>query len=95
MKLFASLSGDFPLLTGALRHDEKGVELYIGTRPGTPQLAEKASAFTFRKRIVCSKEAGQLASEELVYQSNSHASKEYRMEMVKAMVQRLAKEVAQ
>ena len=26
--------GDFPLLTGALRHDEKGVELYIGTRPG-------------------------------------------------------------
>ena len=39
--------------------------------------------------------AGQLASEELVYQSNSHASKEYRMEMVKAMVQRLAKEVAQ
>ena len=39
--------------------------------------------------------AAQLASEELVYQSNSHASKEYRMEMVKAMVKRLAKEVAQ
>ena len=33
--------GDFPLLTGALRHDEKGVELYIGTRPGVPQLAVK------------------------------------------------------
>ena len=47
--------GDFPLLTGALRHDEKGVELYIGTRPGVPQLAVKASAFAFRKRIICRK----------------------------------------
>ena len=49
----------------------------------------------FTKGLAAAKEAGQLASEELVYQSNSHASKEYRMEMVKAMVQRLAKEVAQ
>ena len=87
--------GDFPLLTGALRHDEKGVELYIGTRPGVPQLAVKASALLSEKGLSATKEAGQLASEELVYQSNSHASKEYRMEMVKAMVQRLAKEVAQ
>ena len=74
--------GDFPVLTGALRRDDKGVEVYIGTRPGVPQLAEK-QVLCFQKRIVCSKEAGQLASEELVYQSNSHASKEYRMEMVK------------
>ena len=83
------------MLTGALRHDEKGVELYIGTRPGVPQLAVKASALLSEKGLSAAKEAGQLASEELVYQSNSHASKEYRMEMVKAMVQRLAKEVAQ
>ena len=87
--------GDFPVLTGALRRDDKGVEVYIGTRPGVPQLAEKASALLSEKGLSAAKEAGQLASEELVYQSNSHASKEYRMEMVKAMVQRLAKEVAQ
>ena len=87
--------GDFPLLTGALRRDENGVELYIGTRPGVPQLAAKASALLSEKGLSAAKEAGQLASEELVYQSNSHASKEYRIEMVKAMVQRLAKEVAQ
>ena len=64
-------------------------------RPGVPQLAGKSECY-FQKRIICRKR-GQvnLASEELVYQSNSHASKEYRMEMVKAMVQRLAKEVAQ
>ena len=87
--------GDFPVLTGAIRRDDKGVELYIGTRPGVPQLAEKASALLSEKGLAAAKEAGQLASEELVYQSNSHASKEYRMEMVKAMVQRLVKEVAQ
>ena len=87
--------GDFPVLTGAIRRDDKGVEVYIGTRPGVPQLAEKASALLSEKGLSAAKEAGQLASEELVYQSNSHASKEYRMEMVKAMVQRLAKEVAQ
>jgi len=83
------------LRIGALRRDDKGVEVYIGTRPGVPQLAEKASALLSEKGLSAAKEAGQLASEELVYQSNSHASKEYRMEMVKAMVQRLAKEVAQ
>ena len=36
-----------------------------------------------------------IASEELMYQKNSHASKEYRIEMAKAMVRRLVKEVAQ
>lgn len=60
-------------------------------------LAVHADIVTFKggRMSSAAKEAGQLASEELVYQSNSHASKEYRMEMVKAMVQRLAKEVAQ
>ena len=41
--------GDFPVLTGALRRDDKGVEVYIGTRPGVPQLAEKASALLSEK----------------------------------------------
>ena len=83
------------MLTGALRRDDKGVEVYIGTRPGVPSISRKSKCSAFRKGLSAAKEAGQLASEELVYQSNSHASKEYRMEMVKAMVQRLSKEVAQ
>ena len=88
--------GDFPYLDG-IRFAVmiQPYEIYIGTRPGAPQLAEKASALLSEKGLSAAKEAGQLASEELVYQSNSHASKEYRMEMAKAMVQRLAKEVAQ
>ncbi|ETS91633.1 MULTISPECIES: xanthine dehydrogenase family protein subunit M [Veillonella] len=87
--------GDFPILTGSIRRDDKGVELYIGTRPGVPQLAPKASAVLSEKGADGVKEAALLASEELVYQKNSHASKEYRMEMVKAMVQRLSGEVLQ
>ncbi|WP_251424733.1 FAD binding domain-containing protein [Veillonella agrestimuris] len=87
--------GDFPVLTGSIRRDGNAYELYIGTRPGAPQLAAKASALLSEKGLDGVAEAAKLASEELVYQKNSHASKEYRVEMVKSMVQRLVKEVAQ
>ena len=87
--------GDFPYLTGSIRRDDTAYEVYIGTRPGAPQLAEKASALLSEKGLDALDEAAQIASEELVYQKNSHASKEYRIEMAKAMVRRLVKEVAQ
>ncbi|WP_273419940.1 FAD binding domain-containing protein [Veillonella caviae] len=87
--------GDFPYLTGSIRRDGSQYEVYIGTRPGAPQLATQASAVLSEKGVDGIAEAAQLASEELVYQKNSHASKEYRMEMVKSMVRRLVKEVAQ
>lgn len=87
--------GDFPVLTGSVRRDGNKYEVYIGTRPGVPQLAAKASALLSEKGLDGVAEAAKLASEELVYQKNSHASKEYRIEMVKSMVQRLVKEVAQ
>ena len=87
--------GDFPYLTGSIRRDDTNYEVYIGTRPGAPQLAEKASALLSEKGLDALDEAAQVASEELVYQKNSHASKEYRIEMAKAMVRRLVKEVAQ
>ena len=87
--------GDFPYLTGSIRRDDTNYEVYIGTRPGAPQLAEKASALLSEKGLDALDEAARVASEELVYQKNSHASKEYRIEMAKAMVRRLVKEVAQ
>lgn len=87
--------GDFPVLTGSVRRDGNEYEVYIGTRPGAPQLAAEASALLSEKGLDGVAEAAKLASEELVYQKNSHASKEYRIEMVKSMVQRLVKEVAQ
>ena len=87
--------GDFPYLTGSIRHDDTGYKIYIGTRPGAPQLAVKASALISEKGLAALDEAAQIASEELVFQKNSHASKEYRVEMAKAMIRRLVKEVAQ
>ncbi|MCI6407721.1 xanthine dehydrogenase family protein subunit M [Veillonella caviae] len=87
--------GDFPYLTGSIRRDGSQYEVYIGTRPGAPQLATQASSVLSAKGVDGIAEAAQLASEELVYQKNSHASKEYRVEMVKSMVRRLVKEVAQ
>ncbi|MCF0154701.1 MAG: FAD-binding protein, partial [Veillonella sp.] len=39
-------------------------------------------------------EAGALAAQELSFQSNSHASEDYRRSMTKNMVVRLVKEVA-
>ena len=44
------------------------MKFYIGTRPGAPQLAEKASALLSEKGLDALDEAAQIASEELVYQ---------------------------
>lgn len=87
--------GDFPVLTGAIRHDGNGYALYIGTRPGVAVLAEKATAVLNEKGGEAAGEAGAVAVAELKFQSNSHASAEYRKSMTENMVQRLVKEVAQ
>lgn len=86
--------GDFPLLTGALSQVDDGYEVYIGTRPGPAALAAKASALLSERGLCAGKEAAAVAVEELVFQSNSHASAEYRRQMAKNMIERLAKEVA-
>ena len=87
--------GDFPYLAGSIRRDDTNYEVYIGTRPGVPQLAEKASALLSEKGLDALDEAAQIASEELVYQKVLMHPREYRIEMAKAMVRQLVKEVAQ
>lgn len=87
--------GDFPLLTGAIAKEGHRFEVYIGTRPGLAKLAERASALLTEKGPQAALEAGQLAAQELDFQTNSHASADYRMNMTKNMVVRLVEEVAQ
>lgn len=87
--------GDFPLLTGAVARHGHNYEVYIGTRPGPAVLATKASALLTQEGAEAAKKAGDLVAEELVFQSNSHASGQYRASMASNMVQRLVKEVAQ
>lgn len=87
--------GDFPLLTGAIAKEGHSFELYIGTRPGPAKLALKASALLTQEGPKAALAAGQLAAEELDFQSNSHASADYRRNMTRNMVVRLVEEVAQ
>lgn len=85
--------GDFPYLTGAIRYDTEGYALYIGARPGAPGKAVEASNLlnAIGPQMAC--KAGELAANELTYQSNSHASSAYRQAMVVGMVRRLVSEV--
>lgn len=85
--------GDFPYLTGSIRKDDDGYALYIGTRPGVAKKAEKASTLLTEKGSEALQEAANIATQELVYQSNTRASKEYRQALVKGMVKRLVMEV--
>ena len=58
-------------------------------------MATKASALLTQEGAEAAKKAGDLVAEELIFQSNSHASGQYRASMASNMVQRLVKEVAQ
>ncbi len=84
---------DFPYLTGAIRRDGNEYAVYIGARPGVAKKAVKASAILTEKGLAGAEEAAQLAAEELLFQTNSHASQSYRQQMTIGMVKRLAKEV--
>ena len=88
-------TSDFPYLTGSVRLDDQGYSVYIGCRPGKPALATKACQLINEKGLDALDEAVALIQEELSFQSNSHASAEYRLEMAKNMFKRLVKEVAQ
>lgn len=85
---------DFPHLTGAVRKDGDAWELYIGTRPAAAKLAVRASQALSEDGYGAAEEAARLAAEEIPFQTNSHATKEYRQLMTKGMVKRLAAEVA-
>lgn len=73
LKLFASLVVISPLLllTGALRHDEKGVEWRISILGDLVYLSGYSKNRVLLKRIICPAKAGQLASEELPQLSKS------------------------
>ena len=88
-------TSDFPYLTGSARLDDQGYSVYIGCRPGKPALAAKSCQIINEKGLDALDEAVTLIQEELSFQSNSHASAEYRLEMAKNMFKRLVKEVAQ
>ena len=88
-------TSDFPFLTGSARFDESGYSVFIGGRPGKPIRAKGCCEILNAKGMDGLEEAIESIVEDVSFQTNSHASAEYRLDMAKNMVRRLVKEVTQ
>lgn len=88
-------TSDFPFLTGSVRKDETGYHIYIGCRPAAACEAVKAGELLTANGIESLEEAMTMAATEIAFQTNSHASAEYRAAMTKVLVKRLVQEVEQ
>ena len=88
------LQTDFPFLTGSMSFNEGGYHIYIGARPAPAVQAHRAGALLTEKGLEAIEEAIELVLEEVPFQTNSHASEEYRRALVPGMVRRMAKEIA-
>lgn len=88
-------TSDFPFLTGSLRKDETGYHMYIGCRPAAAREAVKAGELLSTKGVAAIDEVMATAAAEIAFQTNSHASTEYRAAMTKVLVKRLVQEVEQ
>lgn len=92
---FRKSVSDFPYLSGAICKNETGYHIYVGGRPARAIEAVKAG------QILTSQGTEALALcldalvEEVRFQTNFHASAEYRQAMAKVMVKRLVQEVEQ
>ena len=86
-------TSDFPFLTGSARFDESGYSVFIGGRPGKPIRAKGCCEILNAKGMDGLEEAIESIVEDVSFQTNSHASAEYRLDMAKNMVRRLVKEV--
>lgn len=94
-KMIRNSAGDFPLLNVAVSKKDKLWNVVVGARPARAAIAEKASIFlsennTSEENI---KKAITMVIEELIFESNKRASKEYRQEISKVLVKRAIEEV--
>lgn len=93
MEALRKSASDFPYLTGSIRKDGTGYEIFIGCRPQAPVKAIRASEILSTKGSEALPEAIVALEEELSFQTTSSASKEYRKAMAKRMTTRLVREV--
>lgn len=89
---FRKSVSDFPYLSGAISYNETGYHIYIGGRPSRAIEAVKASQILTEQGLEALP-ACLDALDEVPFQTNSHASAEYRKAMAKVMVKRLVQEV--
>jgi CO/xanthine dehydrogenase FAD-binding subunit len=93
-EMIRNSAADFPLLNVAVSKKENSWTIVVGARPARAQIAEKASKFLSENNL--SEEniqnAATMVVEELIFEGNNRASKEYRKEVAKVLVKRAIKE---
>lgn len=85
-------ASDFPHLTGAVSRDKAGWQIVIGARPAVATRVTEAEEVLTQQGRSRVKEAARLVATKVAYQTNSHASAEYRRTMAEAMVLRMLEE---
>ncbi len=86
---------DYAILNAAVSKKDGEYRIAVGARPRTGALAYKAMEYINSTEIneETAFKAGQIASQELVFGSNTRGSAEYRKELCKVMVKRAIMEV--
>lgn len=87
---------DYAILNTAVSIKEEGYRIAVGARPRTAALAYKAMDYINNVEVneESALRAGEIASEELSFGSNTRGSAEYRREICKVLVKRAIMEVA-
>ncbi|SCG81684.1 putative FAD-binding subunit of oxidoreductase [Proteiniborus sp. DW1] len=86
---------DYAILNAAVSKQDGKYRIAVGARPRTAALAYKAMEYINSNEIneESAYKAGEIASEELVFGSNTRGSAEYRRELCKVLVKRAIMEV--
>lgn len=88
-------TGDYAILVVSVVKSNEGVNIAVGARPRSAELAKEAMNILGTDDLTEENviEASQKAAEELVFGTNTRGSKEYRKEICKVLVKRALKEV--
>jgi CO/xanthine dehydrogenase FAD-binding subunit len=86
---------DYAILNVALSNEDSKWKIVVGARPMKAQIANRASLYLSQNELndYTIEYACELACEELVFGSNLRASKEYRKEICKVLIERGIREV--
>ncbi|HEX3033033.1 MAG TPA: FAD binding domain-containing protein [Bacillota bacterium] len=96
---FMSLRGsqtDYPVLNAAVSALDGDWKIAVGARPGRASLAPQAAGVLTGQQVTqeLAEQAGQVASQELVFGTNARGSKEYRSQLCRVLVARAVREVS-
>lgn len=94
-KMIRNSAGDFPLLNVAVTEKDGLWNVVVGARPARAEVAEKASLLLSQNEPTEEniEKATNTVVEELCFEGNKRASKEYREEIAKVLVKRAIMEV--